>query len=611
MRENESDSRGGWEQPPEYVNPWAPQNQGEAPAASESESNATPPPEQGAPDTAALGMPPSEPGHRPQGSPVPPDYGTQPGYGQPGYGQPRPGSQPGYGQPGYGQPGYGSQPGYGNQPPQGNQAWYGESGPGEAGHGSQPGLGQPGYGQAGYGQAGHASQPGYGQAGYGDGGGPGDGSGYDTSGWAQPGAPPPERRGWGGRFLIYLAVAALAASIGAGVTVAVDRHDAASAPGVSAGDVPAPHDNASGSGTSSASLNRAAVEKKVEPGLVDITATLKYNSETAEGTGMILSASGLVLTNNHVIDGATSVTATMVAGADSGAKYKAQVVGYDVTDDVALLQLVGVSGLKPVSFGNSSQVRLGTPVLALGNAEGRGGATPASGIINALDRSIQASDEGSNSTEDLNHMLQTNAQIQQGDSGGALANNAGQVIGMITAANTSTSSQVGSSSGVLGFAIPINTALSLARQIAGGKASSTVYIGLPGFLGVEVAGQSKSSSPQQQAAAAQSGGGGGSGGGNGATCQQSNQPVGALSQIAPVSKGALIIGVLCGTVGQEKGIVAGDVITSVDGHRITTPASLTSITARYHPGTAISVDWVGIDGSKHTGSITLGSGPAH
>ena len=153
---------------------------------------------------------------------------------------------------------------------------------------------------------------------------------------------------------------------------------------------------------------------------------------------------------------------------------------------MALLQLEGASGLTPVSFGNSSQVRLGTPVLALGNAEGHGGTKPAAGIINALDRSIQASDEGSNSTEDLNHMLQTNARIVQGDSGGALANNAGQVIGMITAANTGNSSQ-SSAGGTLGFAIPINSALAIARQIAAGQPSAAVHIGLPGFLGVQVA----------------------------------------------------------------------------------------------------------------------------
>ena len=219
----------------------------------------------------------------------------------------------------------------------------------------------------------------------------------------------------------------------------------------------------------------------MDPGLVDIMSNLKYNGETAEGTGMIISASGLVLTNNHVIDGATTVRANLATS--SGPSFAATVLGYDAADDVALLQLQGASGLTPVRFGNSSQVRLGTPVLALGNAEGHGGATPAQGIINALDRSIQASDEGSNSTENLNHMLQTNARIQQGDSGGALANNAGQVIGMITAANTGSSSQ-SSSGGTLGFAIPINSALAIARQIASRQPSATVHIGLPGFLGV-------------------------------------------------------------------------------------------------------------------------------
>ena len=316
-------------------------------------------------------------------------------------------------------------------------------------------------------------------------------------------------------------MAALAASIGAGVTVALSNQNTTSTPPVSSGDVPAPHSNASGSGSSAAPLNSALVEKRVKPGLVDIASTLRYNNETAEGTGMILSARGLVLTNNHVIDGATSVTASLVA--DPGKKYQARVVGYDSTDDVALLQLEGAAGLTPVSFGNSSQVRLGTTVLALGNAEGRGGATPAAGIINALNRSIQASDEGSNTTEDLNHMLQTDALIQQGDSGGALANDTGQVIGMITAANTSPSNQFGASGGTLGFAIPINSALSLARQIAGGKASSTVYIGLPGFLGVEVA-QSNSASPEQQAADERDSGPGGPGlpGGNAPACQASN-----------------------------------------------------------------------------------------
>ena len=275
---------------------------------------------------------------------------------------------------------------------------------------------------------------------------------------------------------------------------------------------------------------------------------------------------------------------------------------------MALLQLQGASGLPTVTFGNSSQVRLGTQVLALGNAEGQGGAKAAAGIINALNRSIQASDEGSNSTEDLNHMLQTNAPIKQGDSGGALANNAGQVIGMITAANTSTSSQVGSSGGTLGFAIPINSALTIARQIASGQQSATVYIGLPGFLGVEVA-TSSSPDPQQQAADEAQGGGRAASGG-GSACQATNSSAGIPARVAPIAAGALILGVLCNTAATSAGMVPGDVITSVAGQPITTPDSLTGITAKYHPNDIVSVIWVSLNGIEHTTRMMLGPGPA-
>ena len=402
-------------------------------------------------------------------------------------------------------------------------------------------------------------------------------------------------------------MAALAAGIGAGVTVALNQHSPAPSAGISSGDVPGPNNNAAGSG-SSAPLNAAAVVKKVSPGLVDITSTLKYQSETAEGTGMIISSSGLVLTNNHVIDGATTVRATTLVG--TGNIYPAQVVGYDATDDVALLQLQGASGLPIENFGNSSQVSLGTSVLALGNAEGQGGAKAVQGIINALNRSIQASDQGSGTTEDLNHMLQTNAAIEQGDSGGALANNAGQVIGMITAANTSTSGQFGSPGGTLGFAIPINSALAIAKQIASGRQGDNVYIGLPGFLGVEVA-TSSSPDPQQQAAdQAQGGSGGRAAPGGGSSCQTTNQPTGIPARIAPVSSGALVLGVLCGTPASAQGLGPGDVILSVEGQPITTPDSLTSTTALYHPGDTVSVAWESVGGTRHTSSMVLGSGPA-
>ena len=436
---------------------------------------------------------------------------------------------------------------------------------------------------------------------------PGDeasGGGFGGAGWGIPGPPPPRGRR-GGRLMVYVGIAALAACVGAGATVAIGGTSGSASSGISSQDVPAPHNNAPGSGTSG--LNQVKVADKVKPGLVDIISTLKYDSETAEGTGMILSSTGLVLTNNHVIDGATSVVARLV---DSGKRYQAQVLGYDDTDDVALLQLRDASGLATVNFGNSTQVSLGTAVLALGNAEGRGGATPAPGIINALDRSIQASDQGSGTTEYLYHMMQTNAAIQQGDSGGALANNAGQVIGMITAADTASPGTPGNT---IGFAIPINSALSIARQIAAGHGSPTVYIGEPGFLGVEVA-QSSSSSPRQQAidergAAGNGGRIGGRQHGGSTACLVGSQPPVVPTTIAPTGTGVLILGILCGTAADSR-LAPGDVITSVDGRAVTTPDSLTGITAMYHPGQVVSVGWVGLGGEKHTTSIRLGNGPA-
>jgi S1-C subfamily serine protease len=461
--------------------------------------------------------------------------------------------------------------------------------------------------------SGSATDPGYERAWYGNQGGYGDQGGYGSQGggegapgWPAP-DPPPRRSSRGGRLLVYVAVAALAASIGAGATVAFGEHRAAPAAGISSGDVPGPHDNASGSGASSAPLNPETVRNKVDPGLVDIRSSLTYNGETAEGTGMIISSSGLVLTNNHVIDQSTIVRATLVTS--SAQQFSAKVLGYDAAHDVALLQLQGASRLTPVSFGNSSQVRLGTPVLALGNAQGHGGAKPAVGIINALDRSIQASDEGSNSTENLNHMLQTNARIEQGDSGGALANNAGQVIGMITAANTGNSSQSASSGGTLGFAIPINSALAIARQIASGQPSATVHIGLPGFLGVQVA-TSDSSDPRQQAADAAQGGRVGRTSAGAGSCSTSSQQSGVPARVAPIAAGALIVGVLCNSLAQAAGMVPGDVITSVSGQPVTTPGSLSSITGNSHPGDVVSVLWVSLDGIEHTTKMRLDQGPA-
>ena len=296
----------------------------------------------------------------------------------------------------------------------------------------------------------------------------------------------------------------------------------------------------------------------------------------------------------------------------SGKTYTARVLGYDVTDDVALLQLQNASGLKTVSVGNSSQVTLGTPVLAIGNAGGQGGTpTVAPGIVNATNRTITAGDQGSGTTETLHGMLQTSAQIQPGDSGGPLANAAGKVIGMDTAASSSGSES--SSSSTMGYAVPINTALSIARQIAAGHSSSTIQIGLPGFLGVLVP-QSDSSSPQQQAQQqqGQSGGFGGLGGSGGGSqsCVNNATSNTVPGTIAPASSGALIDNVLCGSAAASAGLSAGDVITAVNGQAVTSPGSLTTIMSKYHGGDKVSVSYVATSGGKQTASLTLGTSPA-
>jgi S1-C subfamily serine protease len=432
------------------------------------------------------------------------------------------------------------------------------------------------------------------------------GGGY--GGWASPpggyGQPPRRRRR--GRFIVYALVAILAAGLGAGAAVGLNSGGRKSSGGISSGGVPGPGSDAPG-GTGS--LNRQSVAAKVEPGVVDIDAAIQYSGgASSEGTGMIISADGLVLTNNHVINGAQFIRVTLVT---TGKTYPAHVVGYDAIQDVALLQLQGAAQLKAVAVGNSSQVALGTPVLAIGNAGGRGG-TPAvtSGIINSLDKTITPTDVSTGTTETLNGMLQTDAQIVSGDSGGPLANAAGQVIGMDTA-NASISQ---GSSAVLGYAIPINTALSIARQIATGQGSPAIQLGVPGFLGVLVP-QSTSANPRQQAQQQRQQGSGSPGGAGGQGpraqgCVSSDTGTPVPSVIGPVSTGALVDGVLCGTAAAATGLTGGDVITVVNGQAITTPGSLTMAMSKFRPGARVSIGWVSVNGQRKAVTVTLGAAPA-
>jgi S1-C subfamily serine protease len=256
-----------------------------------------------------------------------------------------------------------------------------------------------------------------------------------------------------------------------------------------------------------------------------------------------------------------------------------------------------------VPLGNSSSAKVGTPVVALGNAEGRGSIIAAPGEVTGLNQAITASEEGSSTaSETLTGMIQTDADIVPGDSGGPLASSAG-VIGMDTAGNDVSDQQQAPA----GFAIPINTALSVARQIAGGHASSTITIGYPPFVGIFI-GSGSSSSPQaqaQQEEQQQNGGGSGSS----PACYTSNADLTVPSVIAPVSSGTLIVGTICGSPAASAGMTAGAVITAVNGQAVGSPDDLTGILSRFHPGDTISVTWVSPSGQRSTSSLHLTAGP--
>src|ERR1039457_2077943 len=235
-------------------------------------------------------------------------------------------------------------------------------------------------------------------------------------------------------------------------------------------------------------MTTSQIASKVDPGLVDVMSTLGYQSGAAAGTGMVLTSTGEGLTNNHVIDGATSIKAT---DAGDGRTYPAQVVGYNKRHDIAVLQLGGAAGHQTVPL-SSSRPQNGQKVVALGNAGGKGG-TPsvATGTVTGLDQSITASDESSGTAEQLTGLIGHNSGIQPGDSGGPLVNTYGQVIGMDTAASTS-SSTTGyqpkdgqTSAQTQAFAIPITEAASIAGQIEAGTPSSSAHLGGTAFLGVE------------------------------------------------------------------------------------------------------------------------------
>jgi S1-C subfamily serine protease len=349
-----------------------------------------------------------------------------------------------------------------------------------------------------------------------------------------------------------------------------------SGPGGSSGGSP----GGSGAEGSGGPSDVGSIAAKVAPALVDVNSTFGYQSAQGAGTGVVLSSTGEILTNNHVIDGATKISVTDVG---NGKTYTATVVGYDASHDIAVLQLQGASGLQTAKLGDSAKAAVGDAVVAIGNAGGTGGTpTSAGGSITAVGQSITASDELGGTSEQLSGMIQVNADVQAGDSGGSLVNSAGQVIGIDTAGSAGSSSQ---SAGNQGFAIPINQALTVANQIESGQGSATAHVGSTAFLGVQI-----SSSGGQTGSGSYYGGGSASPGG-------------------PGTQGAAVGGVITGGAAQRAGLAAGDVITSLNGQTVSSAAALSGLMVGEHPGNQVTIGWTDTSGQSHTATVDLGAGP--
>jgi len=389
-------------------------------------------------------------------------------------------------------------------------------------------------------------------------------------GWPPP--PAPSRRPPSTLALATVA-AVIAGFVGVAIGSTIWHRNSGAAAGIPAPATPfipfAPVNPSGGTTPSTGTVTPEdqTVANKVDPGVVDINTQLGYQGAAAAGTGMILTPDGRILTNNHVIDGATTITATVVT---THRHYSATVVGTDPTDDVAVIQLQGASGLTPIRFGDSSAVSVGNTVFAIGNAGGVGGLpSVSSGSVQATNQTITASDQGGANAEQLSGLIETNAPMEPGDSGGPLALSSGSVIGMDTAA--SSRSRFGSNNtSNIGFAIPIAHANSVANQIIAGHASSTIHLGVPAFLGVEI--------------------------------DPNGNPSGA--------SGAVVSRAEPDTPAASIGLTTGDTITAVNGQPVDSSTALTTVLHKERPGDKVVIAWLDDSGQRHQQTATLIPGPA-
>ena len=291
-------------------------------------------------------------------------------------------------------------------------------------------------------------------------------------------------------------------------------------------------------------------------GVVLIDTNLALQNAQAAGTGIVLTKSGRVLTNNHVIAGATTIKVTVPA---SHRTYVASVTGYDIVDDLAVLQLQGAAGLATVTTGNSARLRIGQATTAVGNASGGGRLVVTHGRVTGLNRTISVrGDDGSFSR--LSYLIETSAHLEPGDSGGPLLDAAGKVIG-VDAAGSPTVSFGGDAPG---YAIAINHALPIVKQIVAGTASQLVHIGPTAFVGL---------------------------------------------QLADTPEGLAVRGVVPGSPAEAAGLVVGDILTTADGTPLTSTTDLRSILFTHHPNDSLVLGYTDALGNTATVTITLADGP--
>ena len=327
--------------------------------------------------------------------------------------------------------------------------------------------------------------------------------------------------------------------------------------------------NAPGAARLPNGMSIPAIVKKVEPMIVSID--VKGNNSEDQGTGMVITSHGLVLTNNHVIAAAVGNGGTITVTRTGSIKsLPATLIGTNPIDDVALIRINNVTNLPTMTFGNSNDVVTGDAVVAIGNALGLAAGTPTvtSGIVSAVGRTVTAS--SATATETLNNMIQTDAAINPGNSGGPLLDSDGDVIGMNTA--VAGTLQDGTSAQNIGFAIPAATIESLLKSLKAGESVATHGA----FMGVEIT----SMTPQLQ--------------------QQYK---------FKVSSGAVVMSVIAGTGAFKAGLKQGDVIVGVNGTPITSAQDITSVLSGLRPGDTITLQVV--RGTKHfTVHVTLGTTPS-